>query len=58
VPFADLGFRMEVPLHALPPLTWQYISKIPAVMAGVLTFGAASWYATRRKEVQEKEGRR
>ncbi len=32
VPFADLGFRTQVPLQALPPLTWTYISKIPYVI--------------------------
>lgn len=58
MPFADLGFRTQVPLHALPPLTWDYISKIPYVMGGVVLLGAASWYATRRKDVEEKEGRR
>jgi formate dehydrogenase iron-sulfur subunit len=58
VPFAGLGFRTQVPLHALPPLTWSYISKIPYVMGGVLLFGAASWYTTRRKDVQEKEAQR
>jgi len=58
VPFEELGFRTQVPKHALPPLTWNYISKIPYVMGGVLLFGVASWTATRRKDVQEKEGRR
>jgi formate dehydrogenase iron-sulfur subunit len=58
VPFEDLGFRTQVPLHALPPLTWNYINKIPFVMGGVVVLGVASWYTTRRKDVQEKEERR
>ena len=59
VPFAEIwASSTQVPLHALPPLTWNYISKIPYVMGGVLAFGAASWYVTRRKDVQEKEGPR
>jgi hypothetical protein len=47
-----------VPLHALPPLTWNYISQVPYLMGGVLVFGVASWYTTRRKDVQEKEAGR
>ena len=58
VPFAQLGFRTQVPLHALPPLTWNYINKIPYLIPGVFAFGVASWYVTRRKDVQEKEGPR
>lgn len=57
-PFENLGFRTQVPRHALPPLTWTYISKIPYVMGGVLLLGAGAWYATRRKDVEEKEERR
>lgn len=57
VPFADLGFRTHVPKKVLPPLTWDYIAKIPYVIGGVIVFGAASWAITRRQAVQEKEGK-
>jgi len=57
LPFEKLGFRMNVPQYPLPPLTWTYINKIPYILPGVIAFGAVSWYATRRKDVQEKEDR-
>ena len=55
VPFASLGFNMNVPNRNLPDLTWAYISKIPAVIGVVLTAGAVSWAITRRNQNKDKE---
>jgi formate dehydrogenase iron-sulfur subunit len=50
VPFADLGFQMNVPKIALPSLTWEYISHIPALFGVVFAAGIGAWVITRRNE--------
>jgi len=58
VPFEWLGFNKNIKDSALPDLTWAYISKIPAVIVGVLAVGAATWAATKNKNKnRDKEGR-
>ncbi len=44
-PFEQLGFRTDLPLEALPELTWNAQSKIPFVLGGVVTLlsGIAWW---------------
>jgi len=53
VPFAQLGMKTDVPLEALPMLTWQVLSKVPdfAVVAGAFLFGI-HWITHRREEVE------
>ena len=55
VPFDWLGFNKNIPDSILPDLTWAYIAKIPAVIAGVLLAGTATWAITRNKN-KDKEG--
>ncbi|MEW6219060.1 MAG: 4Fe-4S dicluster domain-containing protein [Thermodesulfobacteriota bacterium] len=57
-PFAELGFRTQVSKRPLPPLTWEYITHIPAIFGLVFAVGLGAWVVTRRDEVAEKEGRR
>jgi formate dehydrogenase iron-sulfur subunit len=49
VPFERLGLRVDLPRTALPPLTWQVLSKVPdfVVLAGALLFGLR-WIIARR----------
>jgi len=58
VPFDQLGFRMDVPQVNLANITWDYISKVPALFGVVLVAGAGSWIITRRNEAEKKEGQR
>ena len=56
VPFEKLGFRTELQTAALPPLTWNALSKVP----GIVTVGGSLlysiwWITNRRKEVQQYE---
>ena len=55
VPFADLGFRMNVPNYPLPNLTWEYISHIPALFGVTFVAGLGAWLITRRNENMDKE---
>ena len=55
VPFEWLGFNKNIPDSVLPDLTWTYIAKIPAVIAGVILAGTATWAITRNKN-KDKEG--
>lgn len=50
VPFELLGFDRNISETHLPDLTWTYISKIPAVIAGVLVAGTITWAVTKRKK--------
>ncbi|RJR38765.1 MAG: 4Fe-4S dicluster domain-containing protein [Deltaproteobacteria bacterium] len=54
VGFGELGFNTQVPKEPLPPLTWNYISHIPHVIAGVIAFGVGTWYVTRRQELRPR----
>lgn len=54
VPFDLIGFDKNVTDDVLPKLTWAYISKIPAVIAGVIIAGAATWAITSRKKDKEE----
>lgn len=53
VPFEELGFNMNVPRIALPPLTWEYISHVPALFGVVFAVGIGAWVITRRNENME-----
>ena len=53
VPFEELGFNMKVPRIALPSLTWEYISHIPALFGVVFAAGIGAWVITRRNENKE-----
>lgn len=55
VPFEELGFNMNVPKIALPSLTWEYISHIPALFGVVFAAGIGSWLITRRNENKEEQ---
>lgn len=57
VPFADLGFKMDVPRLPLPSLTWKYISHIPALFGVTFVVGLGAWVITRRNENMNKEAR-
>jgi formate dehydrogenase iron-sulfur subunit len=56
VPFAELGFRMDVPHMKLPDLTWEYISHIPALFGITFVAGLGAWLITRRHQHMHKEG--
>lgn len=52
VPFADLGFRTDVPDQALPSLTWTVQEKIPNVIVTAGFFlGGLYWVIQRRMEL-------
>lgn len=53
VPFDWLGFNKNIKEEFLPDLTWDYIAKIPAIIAGVILAGTATWAVTRNRN---KEG--
>lgn len=55
VPFDWLGFNKNISDSVLPDLTWEYIAKIPAVIAGIILAGTATWAVTRDKN-KDKEG--
>jgi formate dehydrogenase iron-sulfur subunit len=56
VPFAELGFPMNVPNEPIPDLSWRVLSQIPkySVAAGVALFGI-HWITSRRTEVAQFE---
>jgi formate dehydrogenase iron-sulfur subunit len=56
VPFARLGFPMNVPSEPIPELSWRVLSQIPkyTVAAGVVLFGVR-WITARRTEVARFE---
>lgn len=49
VPFERLGFNPNITDQAYPDLTWEYISKVPALIVALLIAGTASYFITRRK---------
>ncbi len=55
VPFAALGFNMNVRKIKYPDLTWSYISSIPAVIGVVLTAGVVTWAITRRMNAAKED---
>jgi formate dehydrogenase iron-sulfur subunit len=58
VPFEELGFKTNLQKVALPTLTWNALSKIPAVVSvgGAFLYGVW-WITNRRVEVQKLERR-
>ena len=56
VPFAELGFPVQVEHEPYPRLTWQILSKIPNIVAtgGVLMLGIW-WIANRRDRIARGE---
>jgi formate dehydrogenase iron-sulfur subunit len=56
VPFESLGFRTNLGSAPLPTLTWQALSKVPAVVSlgGAALFGIF-WITHRRQEVAAAE---
>lgn len=57
VPFDLLGFNKNITDIFLPDLTWQYISHIPHVIAGVLIGGTVTYFITHGKKDKDKEGK-
>jgi len=55
VPFDWIGFDKNIKDDFLPDLTWAYISKIPAVIIGVMATGAVTWAITSRKNKDKGE---
>ncbi len=55
VPFDWIGFNKNITEGYLPDLTWAYIAKIPAVIAGVILAGTATWAYTKNRN-KDKEG--
>lgn len=57
VPFEELGLPMDVPNEALGNITWDALSKVPALAAGVALGMAGIYFVTNRKNTvaQEKE---
>lgn len=55
VPFDMLGFNPQISDQEYPELTWDYIQKVPALIVGLLLAGAASYYATRNRDGEDKE---
>ncbi len=56
VPFDQLGLPMNVPMEAIPELSWRILSQIPkyTIAAGVVLFGV-HWITARRTEVARFE---
>jgi len=54
VPFAQLGFPVNLPNDAMPDYTWEALSKIPSVVSvgGVALLG--TWWVIRRRMVRER----
>jgi formate dehydrogenase iron-sulfur subunit len=59
VPFEQIGLRTNVPLEALPDLTWRVLDLTPDIVStGSVLLGGIWWITNRRGEVAKKEGRR
>jgi len=56
VPFEELGFRTDLPDEPLPALTWEVMSKIPALVVSLGAVLGASSFLTHRRAVVEHEG--
>ena len=56
VPFEKLGLRTDLPMEALPPLTWRVLSGVPDVAAvGSVMLGGVYWITHRREAVARAE---
>ena len=55
VPFEWIGFNKNINDAYLPDLTWAYIAKIPAVIAGVILVGTATWAITKNRNKDKEE---
>lgn len=49
VPFDLLGFNPRITDESYSVLTWQYIAKMPALIAILLAAGTASYHFTHRR---------
>jgi len=57
VPFAEFGYRTDIPKLPLPMLTYRVLSRIPDLVAlGGVLLGGIWWITHRREEVAEAEG--
>jgi hypothetical protein len=50
IPFDKLGFNPNITDDAYPDMTWDYIRKVPVLIAALLAAGAASYYFNRDKD--------
>lgn len=55
VPFEQLGFNPNITDQTYPTLTWDYIVKVPALIAGLLIAGSASHIITKRIKGKKDE---
>ena len=59
VPFEQIGLRTNVPLEALPDLTWRVLDLTPDIVStGSVLLGGIWWITNRRSEVAMAEGKR
>jgi len=59
VPFEQIGLRTNVPMEALPDLTWRVLDLTPDIVStGSVLLGGIWWITNRRGEVARKEGPR
>jgi formate dehydrogenase iron-sulfur subunit len=59
VPFEQIGLHTNVPLEALPDLTWRVLDLTPDIVStGSVLLGGIWWITNRRGEVAKKEGPR
>ncbi len=59
VPFAEFGYRTNLPKQPLPMLTYRVLSHIPSVVTlGSVFLGGVWWITSRREAVAAAEGRK
>ena len=55
VPFAELGFKVDVEHNPYPKLTWNVLEKLPIVVTTGAALMAGIWWLTKRREDVERE---